>query len=220
MEAFQYAIDLGYRYLETDVQVTSDGVLAAFHDNDLKRTCGISGKISEMPWSEVSKARVEGKAPIPLLEDLLGAWPDARINIDCKSSAAIDALVASLRRTNSLQRVCVAAFSDSRLRKLRKELGSELCSSLGPLELARLRFGLSRHPPGLAAQVPVKQWPLTVVNRAFVERSHRLGLQVHVWTIDDAPEMERLLDLGVDGLMTDRPLVLRQVLESRGSWHT
>jgi glycerophosphoryl diester phosphodiesterase len=220
MEAFQYAIDLGYRYLETDVQVTSDGVLAAFHDNDLKRTCGISGKISEMTWSEVSKARVEGKAPIPLLEDLLGAWPDARINIDCKSNAAIDALVASLRRTSSLQRVCVAAFSDSRLRKLRKELGTELCSSLGPRELGLLRFGLSRHPPGLAAQVPVKQWPLTVVNSAFVERSHRLGLQVHVWTIDDASEMERLLDLGVDGLMTDRPLVLRQVLESRGSWHT
>ncbi len=114
----------------------------------------------------------------------------------------------------------MAAFSDSRLRKLRDALGSELCSSLGPGELALLRFGLSRHPPGLAAQVPVKQWPLTVVNRAFVERSHRLGLQVHVWTIDDAPEMERLLDLGVDGLMTDRPVVLRQVLESRGSWHS
>ena len=220
MEAFEYAINLGYHYLETDVQVTSDGVLAAFHDNDLKRTCGIPGKISEMPWSEVSKALVDGKAHIPLLEDLLGAWPEARINIDCKSNAAIDALVASLRRTKSLPRVCVAAFSDSRLRKLRDALGSELCSSLGPAELAMLRFGLSRHPPGLAAQVPVKQWPLTVVNRAFVERSHRLGLQVHVWTIDDAPEMDRLLDLGVDGLMTDRPVVLRQVLQSRGAWHS
>jgi len=220
MEAFEYAIDLGYRYLETDVQVTADGVLAAFHDNDLKRTCGIARKISEMTWSEVSTALVDGKAHIPLLEDLLGAWPDARINIDCKSNAAIDALIASLRRTNSLPRVCVAAFSDSRLRKLRKELGSELCSSLGPGELALVRFGLSRHPAGLAAQVPVRQWPLTVVNRAFVERSHRLGLQVHVWTIDAAPEMERLLDLGVDGLMTDRPLVLRQVIKSRGSWHS
>jgi glycerophosphoryl diester phosphodiesterase len=220
MEAFEYAVNLGYRYLETDVQVTADGVLAAFHDNDLKRTCGIDRKISEMPWSEVSKALVEGKAHIPLLEDLLGAWPEARINIDCKSNAAIDALVASLRRTSALPRTCVAAFSDGRLRKLRKELGEALCSSLGPGELALLRFGLMRRSPALAAQVPVKQWPLTVVNRAFVERSHRLGLQVHVWTIDDAPEMERLLDLGVDGLMTDRPVVLRQVLEARGAWHS
>jgi glycerophosphoryl diester phosphodiesterase len=220
MEAFEYAVDLGYRYLETDVQVTSDGVLVAFHDNDLQRTCGIPGKISEMTWAEVSKARVDGKAPIPLLDDLLGAWPDVRINIDCKANAAVDALVATLRRTKSLHRVCVAAFSDGRLRKLRKELGSELCSSLGPAELALLRFGLMRHPDGLAAQVPVKQWPLTVVNRKFVERSHSLGLQVHVWTIDDAAEMERLLDLGVDGLMTDRPLVLREVLQSRNAWHT
>jgi glycerophosphoryl diester phosphodiesterase len=220
MPAFEYAIGLGYRYLETDVQVTADGVLVAFHDNDLQRTTGRPGKISELPWSEVSKALVEGKAPIPLLEDLLGAFPDARINIDCKSNAAVDALIASLRRTNSLARVCVAAFSDSRLRRLRKQLGAELCSSLGPLELALLRFGLSRNPPALAAQVPVKEGPLTVVNRSFVERSHRLGLQVHVWTVDDAAEMERLLDLGVDGIMTDRPVVLRQVLESRGAWHT
>jgi glycerophosphoryl diester phosphodiesterase len=220
MQAFEYAVGLGYRYLETDVQVTSDGVLVAFHDNDLRRTCGRPGKISELPWSEVSKALVDGKAPIPLLEDLLGAWPDVRVNIDCKTVAAIDPLVASLRRTNSLSKVCVAAFSDSRLKQLRKALGDDLCSSLGPIELAMLRFGLLRNPPALAAQVPVKQWPVTVVNRAFVERSHRLGLQVHVWTIDDAAEIERLLDLGVDGIMTDRPLVLRQVLESRGAWHS
>jgi glycerophosphoryl diester phosphodiesterase len=218
MEAFEYAVDLGYRYLETDVQVTADGVLAAFHDNDLQRTTGRSGKISELPWSEVSKALVDGKAPIPLLEDLLGTWPEVRINIDCKSDAAVDALVATLRRTNALPRVCVGAFSDSRLRRLRKEIGADLCTSLGPLEVARLRFGLLRHCSALAAQVPVKQGPLTIVNRSFVDRAHRAGLHVHVWTIDDAPEMERLLDLGVDGIMTDRPIVLRQVLESRGVW--
>lgn len=220
MQAFEYAYALGYRYFETDVQVTADGVLVAFHDNDLQRTCGRPGKISELPWSEVATALVDGKAPIPLLEDLIGMWPDTRINIDCKSSAAVDPLVASLRRTNSLTRVCVAAFSDFRLRKLRGALGSELCSSLGPIELALLRFGLLRNPPALAAQVPVKEGPLTVVNRAFVERSHRLGLHVHVWTIDDAAEMERLLDLGVDGIMTDRPPILRQVLEARGAWHS
>ena len=220
MQAFEYAIGLGYRYLETDVQVTADGVLTAFHDNDLQRTCGRPGKISDLPWSDVSQARVDGKAPIPLMEDLLGAWPEARFNVDCKSNAAVDALIASLRRTNALSRVCVAAFSDARLRRLRKSLGADLCSSLGPLELVLLRFGLLRDPPGLAAQVPVKQGPLTVVNPAFVERTHRLGMQVHVWTIDDAAEMNRLLDLGVDGIMTDRPVVLRDVLESRGAWNT
>jgi glycerophosphoryl diester phosphodiesterase len=220
MEAFEYAINLGYRYLETDVQVTADGVLVAFHDNDLQRACGRPGKISELPWSEVSKALVDGKAPIPLLEDLLGTWPQARINIDCKADAAVDALVASLRRTNSLARVCVGAFSDARLRRLRRELGEELCSSLGPIEVALLRFGLARQLSGLAVQAPVRQGPLTVVNRRLVERAHRNNLHVHVWTIDDAAEMERLLDIGVDGIMTDRPLVLRQVLESRRVWYS
>ncbi len=219
MQAFEYAVDLGYRYLETDVQVTADGVLTAFHDNDLWRTTGRVGKISELPWSEVSKALVDGKAPIPLLEDLLGAWPDVRINIDCKSDAAVGALVATLRRTSSLPRVCVGAFNDSRLRRLRKEFGAELCTSLGPIEVALLRFGLVRHFSGLAAQVPVKEGPLTVVNHRFVERAHRAGLHVHVWTIDDAAEIERLLDLGVDGIMTDRPVVLRHVFESRGLWN-
>lgn len=220
MKAFQYAVDLGYRYLETDVQVTADGVLTAFHDNDLRRTTGRVGKISELPWSEVSKELVDGKAPIPLLEDMLGAWPEARVNIDCKSDRAIDALVAVIRRTNCLPRVCVAAFSDVRLRRLRKELGRELCSSLGPVETALLRYGVLRNLTGLAAQVPVRQGPVTVVNRGFVRRAHRVGVQVHVWTIDNAAEMERLLELGVDGIMTDRPVILRQVLESRGAWHT
>ncbi len=205
MQAFEYAVDLGYRYLETDVQVTSDGVLVAFHDNDLQRTCGRPGKISELPWSEVSTGACRRKGPDPVAGGSARApGPTVRVNIDCKSNAAVDALIASLRRTNSLPRVCVAAFSDLRMRKLRKALGAELCSALGPIELAMLRLGVLRKPPGLAAQVPVKEGPVTVVNRTFVERSHRLGLQVHVWTIDDRAEMSGSLDLGVDG-SDDRP---------------
>lgn len=219
MDAFQYAIDLGYRYLETDVQVTADSVLVAFHDDDLRRTTGRAAKISELPWSEVSKELVDGKAPIPLLEDLLSTWPEARVNIDCKVDRAVDALAAALRRTKALPRVCVAAFSDLRLRRLRAELGDGLCSSLGPVETALLRYGIFRRFEGLAAQVPVRQGPLTVVNEKLVRRAHAAGVEVHVWTIDDEAEMHRLLDVGVHGIMTDRPAVLRQVLESRGAWH-
>ncbi len=218
MPAFQYAVDAGYRYVETDVQVTADGVLVAFHDNDLSRTCGRNGRISDLPWSEVSTAMVDGAAPIPLLEDLLGTWPELRINIDCKSNAAVDALVSTLKRCDALDRVCVGAFDDRRLRRLRAALGDDLCTSLGPGGVAMLRYGRPRRVAAHAAQVPVKQGPLTVVNSAFVERAHRLGLHVHVWTIDDPAEMHRLLDLGVDAIMTDRPLVLREVFEARGIW--
>jgi glycerophosphoryl diester phosphodiesterase len=221
MPAFEYAVGLGYRYVETDVQVTSDGVLVAFHDNDLSRTCGRSGRISDLPWTEVRTALVNGVAPVPLLEDLLGAWPDLRVNIDCKSDDAVDALVACLRRCRATHRVALGAFSDRRLQRLRGALGGAACTILGPVGVASLRVGAPRLPfngGAHAAQVPVRQGPITVVDQRFVDRAHERGLHVHVWTIDDPQEMRRLLELGVDGIMTDRPALLRGVLEERGVW--
>jgi glycerophosphoryl diester phosphodiesterase len=218
MPAFEYAVGLGYTYVETDVQVTADGVLVAFHDDDLSRTCGRPGLISQLPWNEVRTALVDGEAPIPLLDDLLGSWPHLRVNIDCKSDAAAPALVSSLRRSNAFDRVCVGSFSDLRTRRLRAAVGDQLCTALGPAGIAALRYGRLRSLTGLAAQVPVRRGRLTVTDERLVERAHRLGVQVHVWIIDDAAEMDRLLDLGVDGIMTDRPAVLKQVLERRGEW--
>ena len=218
MPAFQYAVDLDYRYVETDVQVTADGVLLAFHDFNLKRTCGVDRRVADMMWSEVQQARVNGIAPIPSLEELLGTWPELRVNIDCKTDSAVDALVAALRRTNALDRVCVGAFSDRRIRRLRAILGPDLCSALGPGEVASLRYGRLPRTTARTAQVPVRQGPLVVTTPTFVQRAHRLGVRVHVWTIDDPDEIHRLLDMGVDGIMTDRPGVLREVLEHRSQW--
>ncbi len=218
MPAFQYAVDLGYRYVETDVQVTADGVLVAFHDFNLLRTCGIDRSITDMTWDEVSRARVHGAAPIPTLEDVLGEWPELRVNIDCKTDATVPALVSALRRTGAIHRVCVGAFSDTRMRRLRRILGPGLCTALGPGAVANLRYGRVSRTSAMCAQVPVRQGRLLVTTPAFVERCHRLGLAVHVWTIDDAPEINRLLDMGVDGIMTDRPTVLRKVMQSRNAW--
>lgn len=219
MPAFEYAVGLGYRYIETDVQVTADGVLVAFHDNDLTRTCGVHGRISDLPHRKVREALVHGAAPIPLLEDLLGEWPDLRINIDCKSDAAVPGLVSVLRRTNALDRVMVGSFSDARLRRLRAILGPQLCTSSGPAAVASLRYGRPRTTRDLAVQVPIRYGRLQVMSQAFVDRAHALGLAVHVWIVDEPDEMNSLLDLGVDGIMTDRPAVLREVFESRGLWH-
>ena len=219
MPAFRHAVDLGYTYLETDVHATSDGVLVAFHDPDLSRTCDRSGLISELTWSEVSAARVDGREPIPLFEDLVQEFPDARFNIGCKADSAVDGLIASLRRLDCLDRVCLGSFSDSRLRRLRREFGDALCSSFGPQQIAALRFAGRVPWGGQIAQVPVTMRNITIVNERTIERAHRRGLHVHVWTIDDADEMRRLLDLGVDGVMTDRPQILKDVLLERGDWH-
>ena len=225
MPAFEGAVQLGFRYLETDVQVTADGLIVAFHDDDLARVTDRSGRIHELPWSEVRRARVDGREPIPLLEELLGAWPDVRVNIDAKRDETVEPLAAALRRLGAVERVCVGAFSGSRLAKIRRLLGPSLCTSMSPAEVVRLRVG-SLVPRGAAlarsaaacVQVPVRQGPLPILDHRTLALSHELGLPVHVWTIDDPVEMGRLLDLGVDGIMTDRPAVLKDVMTVRGLW--
>lgn len=226
MPAFQHAIDLGYRYIETDVHATRDGVLLAFHDEELDRVTDGSGRISEMDYADVARLRVDGKEPIPLFADLLGSWPDVRINIDPKLDNAAEPLVKVLRDAGSLDRVCVTSFSGRRTAWIRGELGSDLCTGLGPMGTTRLKgASLSGPLAGVwggfvegCAQVPTHQYGLRLVDRAFVDRAHEMDLQVHVWTIDDPAEMGRLLDLGVDGLMTDCPEILKSVLEDRGLW--
>jgi glycerophosphoryl diester phosphodiesterase len=224
MPAFQYAVDLGYQYIETDVHATNDGVLLAFHDSKLDRVTNMTGVIREMPYSEVSKALVDGREPIPRFEELLLAWPDLRINIDPKKDNAITPLIASLKQHSAVDRVCIGAFSDSRLETMRRELGPTLCTSAGPRETTKLvaaARGLPMPVPhGIAcAQVPVKQGPLPIVNGRFVAFMHSRNMQVHVWTIDDEPEMDRLFDLGADGIMTDRPALLKTVMQRRGTWN-
>ena len=221
MPAFENAIRLGYRYLETDVHATADGVLVAFHDDSLDRVTDQTGRISELPWSQVRTARVGGE-PIPLLEDLLAAWPEARINIDAKADASVDPLIDVIARAGAHDRVCVAAFSDRRLRRIRSLVGGKVCTAMGPYEIARLRVASHGVPAGSfpadCAQVPVSYGRFVVVDARFVAAAHRRSIPVHVWTVDDAAEMERLLDLGVDGIMSDRPTVLKEVLVRRGQW--
>ena len=218
LDAFQHAVDLGYTFLETDVHLTSDGVLVAFHDADLERTCGIKGKINDLSWDAVSEAKVDGTHPIPQFTDLLDAFPHARINVDCKSDEALQPLITLLSERDCLDRICVGSFSDRRLRAVRKAFGKRVCTSLGPVETTRLTAGAPIPKGVYAAQVPPTAGKLPLVTERFVSRTHRRGLQVHVWTIDDADEMNRLLDLGVDGIMTDKPEVLKAVLETRGQW--
>lgn len=223
LPAFGRAVELGYTYLETDVHVTSDGVLVAFHDDDLARTCGRPGRISSLPWSEVASARVDGREPIPRFDDLVEAFPDARWNVDCKTDAALPALVSAVRRHRLLERLCLGAFSDRRLARLRRELGDGALTSMGPRAVARLKYSPGALPrrrdrATTVAQVPVRRGRIELVDAAFVRRAHAAQVAVHVWTIDDADEMARLLDLGVDGIMTDAPAVLRDVLIDRGEW--
>ena len=222
MAAFQDAVAMGYGYVETDVHATRDGVLVAFHDDRLVRVTDRRGRIADLDWADVAKAKVHGSEPIPRFDELLAAWPDLRLNIDPKADAAVAPLIAALAGPGLLARVCVGSFSGRRLSALRVALGAELCTSMAPGEVLRLRLGSLGLPVGsfqaLAAQVPLRHYGLPVVDRRFVDTAHGLGLQVHVWTINEEAEMRRLLDLGVDGIMSDETALLKKVFTERGLW--
>jgi glycerophosphoryl diester phosphodiesterase len=227
--AFEHAVKLGYAYLETDARATSDGKLMAFHDRTLDRVTDGSGPIGSRTYREVSALRVAGSEPIPLIEDLLGTWPDTRFNIDLKDEPGIALLAEALRRTGAWDRVCVTSFSGSRLRAARGLLNRPVCMATSPAVIAAVLCTIGaaaeRRQPGLLArrlaqwQVRCAQVPAKVASASFVRRAHALGLDVHVWTINDRAEMSRLLDLGADGIMTDDIETLREVLVERGQWH-
>lgn len=222
MVAFQAAVDLGYGRVETDAHVTADGVLVAFHDEVLDRVTDRVGKISELTWSEVSQAKVAGAEPIPLLEDILTTWPHLKVNIDPKADNAVEPLARLLKRLDALDRVGVGAFSDQRLAAMRERCGPELCISGGPNSVKRwlaASHRLAFAPKGVQLfQVPTAHGSISIVTGRSIEYAHRHGLAVHVWTIDEEDEMRRLLDLGVDGIITDQPRVLKRVLIDRGEW--
>lgn len=227
MTAFSAAVALGYRYIETDVRATRDGIALAFHDPTLDRVTDRSGRIADLDWAEVCHARIGGKEPIARLEDVLDAFPDVRLNIDVKNTAAVAPLANAIERTQSHDRVCVASFSDRRRRDVLRRLSAPVATSGGRLTVAGFRFA---SPAGVAAlvarvlrdvdclQVPERAGPVRIVTAATVAAAHAAGKQVHVWTVNDESRMHRLLDLGVHGLVTDRANTLKDVLRARGAW--
>ncbi len=225
LHAFRHAAALGYRYLETDVHTTSDGVLLAFHDNVLDRVTDVRGFLAKLTAEEISKARIGGEHAVPTMAELLEELPDCRFNIDLKAAAAVRPLAQLLERTGAQDRVCVGSFSWRRLNAFRRETGGRVATSATPTEVA-LFITL---PSGSAArtatrqrvnalQVPHRRGRFSVVTPKLVRRAHAAGAHVHVWTVDEPAEMETLLDLGVDGLISDRTDLLKDVLTRRGQW--
>jgi glycerophosphoryl diester phosphodiesterase len=220
--AFEHAVGLGYRYLETDVHRTADGVLVAFHDGDLERVAGIPGAIGDYDWGRLSEVRLDGDHPIPRLSDLLEAFPDARFNIDPKADDAVDPLIATIREFDAVHRVCVGSFSDRRIARVQQALGPELCTSPGPFGvlkvIASALLGGRLSVPYGCVQIPPRMQPIPSLSGVpldsptLIRRIQDMGLQVHYWTINDESEMHRLLENGADAIITDEIEVLAKVL--------
>jgi glycerophosphoryl diester phosphodiesterase len=227
MAAFRSAVGLGFQYLELDVHTTSDGALLLFHDETLDRVTDGRGRIADLPAETVARARIGGIEPIPLFEELVSEFPGVRLNLDVKDWKSVPTLAAAIEKHQVHDRVLIASFSDRRRRAVLKQLSRPVAGSAGILSNALFLLFAPVLPAAVirqalrgvhALQVPVSFRGLRVVTPGFVRRAHRHGLQVHVWTINDPAEMHRLLELGVDGIVTDRADLLKQVLRDRGEW--
>ena len=235
MEAFQAAIDLGYRHLETDLHQSSDGELVVFHDDTLDRTTDGTGPVSAHTWTELSRLDAAYQfAPhedfprrgqgvrIPSLAELFDAFPDIRLVLDLKEPGFEADLARFLSANQVEDRVVVGAFSDARLARFRKASRGRVATSSGPAETLAIwtasRLGRPLRTKADALQVPEDFAFVALADRRLVEAAEAADKQVHVWTVNDPDQMARFLDTGVHGLITDRPDLLKQLLESRGEW--
>jgi glycerophosphoryl diester phosphodiesterase len=220
-KAFEHAVGLGYSYLETDAHATADGTVIAFHDRTLDRVTDATGRIADLTTAQIAKARIGGTEPIPLLAELITAWPAVRFNIDVKDEPVIGPLIDVLRATNCWARVCLTSFSGSRLDATRRLLPRPVCTATTPAGIGAIRAGLpvkTLMTRFAARSVQCAQIPASMATSRFIAHAHAAGLQVHAWTVNEPASMIRLLDLGVDGIMTDETEALRDVLIARGQW--
>lgn len=219
LEAFQHSADMGFMFMETDIQGTKDGEVVIFHDHDLSRMADINKEIKELTYKEIKQIELVGGGRIPSLNELLTSFPNLRFNIDFKTFNTIEKGVEIIKENKAISRVCLASFSSSRLKKIRKLAGPDCCSSMSQLEVVyQLIKSINLPSPqvnGFCAQVPTSQWGIPIVTRRFIDYAHKKNKFVHVWTIDTESEMEKLIELGVDGLMTDRPSVLYRVMKKK-----
>ncbi len=228
LAAFSAAVTLGYRHLETDVHVTRDGTLVISHDATLARVAGDPRPIAELTRAELSRVRVAGSEPVPAFEEFVDAFPDARLTVDLKCDAAVAPMARLLeRRPELLQRMCLGSFSSARVETMRQQFGPALMTAATPREIARFVAAarLRRRPPRIAAgciaipqRYPETRFGLRVGNAALSEAALDAGYAVHVWTINDAPRMQSLLDAGVSGIVTDELVLLRNTLTRAARW--
>jgi len=231
-EAFQGAIDLGYRYIETDVRITRDGVVVAFHDETLERTTNGTGPVDQ--WNFADLRRLDAAwwfdpdhdyplrgtgVQVRSLEEAFATWPDALFNIDLKGPNLEWPVADLIKRHSREESTLVGSFADYRVTRFRHITRGEIAVAAGPLSVlamvAASRIGKTVRRPVQAYQLPYN-YRLVPIDRKLVAAIHAAGAQLHTWTVNDASDMGRLLDLGVDGIVTDRPDILNEVLRERG----
>tara|TARA_B100001094_G_C18145663_1_gene780523 strand:+ start:181 stop:915 length:735 start_codon:yes stop_codon:yes gene_type:complete len=215
LESFDYSKNLGCKFIETDVQVSADGIPYIFHDDDLKRVLNISSRFDSLSSQEIDKLKIFDQYRIPKLEEALNEFPEISFQIDFKTDEVVAPALDVIKKTKSFERICVASFNSERLKRVRSTY-PDLCISMGPNEVIKTlisSFGLySGSIDGDCLQIPIRYYGVKVVTKRFVKYLKSKGLKIMVWTINDVKTFEYLIELKVDGIITDKPKLLFETL--------
>ncbi len=211
IEAFQSAISLGYQYLETDLRETSDGKIITFHDPNLKRITGANITISETKFSDIRMRRLPSRETIPTIDELLEEFPDSFFNMDLKVNQIEEKVLKKINSHNALERVCLGSFNSRTIKKI-NSLEPKILTSMGISQVIMYKF-FQKNNLSKLIQIPTHWKGIKVITKKFIDRLHNDGLKVHVWTINKETEMQSLIDLGVDGIMTDNASGLIKVMK-------
>ena len=216
LQGFEYAINLGAEYIETDVQLSKDGIPYIFHDDDLKRICKKNITFNQLNGNEIDLIKIFNGCNIPTLQECLDVFPDTKFNIDLKTDEVVVPALKILSNMKTEDRVCIASFANERL-EFTRENYPKFCTSMGPKEILNLKLsslGISSPKvSGNCVQIPIYKYAIKLVTNRLIRLSHKLGLKVHVWTINDPNIMQKLIDMDIDGIITDKPKLLREIIQ-------
>lgn len=221
--AFEAAIAAGATHVESDTHATADGAALLFHDDDLSRVANIPSRISELSLAQIKEIRLNHGSEIPTLPEVFEQFPDLYLNLDIKSEQAIEPTVRAIEKYQAHDRVLVSSFSDNRRQKALTLLSKPVATSASMKTVISawlshqflFGIGFSRIVRDVDAfQIPMSQGPVKLATKSFIKRAQKAGTEVHFWTINDAKTMRSLIELGADGIVTDRVDILSSLSNS------
>ena len=211
LEAFKSAETLGYKYIETDLRETKDGKIITFHDANIKRITGSNITINRSSLSDIRMRRLPKNETIPTIDEVLEELPDSYFNMDLKVSNMEEKVLKKIKSHNALDRICLGSFNSKTIKKI-NILEPKIITSMGLAQVVKYKFFNIKSNSKLI-QIPISWNGIKVITKRFIEKLHNDNLKVHVWTINKEKEMQRLIDMGVDGIMTDNAIGLMNAMK-------
>jgi glycerophosphoryl diester phosphodiesterase len=213
-EAFNSVVQMGFKYIETDLRMTLDKEVITFHDVDLKRLFGIDVQVNDLTFNEIAKLFKEKNCTLLTLEDALKSFPSINFNIDLKDNKVTKDSINIVSNLNAFHRVCFASFDSNRTKEV-LNFNKNAFVSMGLKDVAKFKFFKIHNKNIKFMQIPLVWNGINVLTKKLIRKAHEKGLLVHVWTINDKKTMNDLINIGVNGIVTDEPKLLIEVMKNK-----